>query len=739
MNPDDSDLEQRGGRAGYHILRFLPVLLVAILVPVLFPRASLPEFALLEEGMVAPEDVIADSDFAVPKSPARLQAERREAERGVAPIFVLDTTAADSAVARVRNLLDQIETAIASGVGPDTQAVRTTLNAFGIHPTPEQSLELTDPARRRALSAALQSAYESLLPQGVASISDVTGVTSGQVVIRGPREDRMVARDSLLTVGGFYERVAGMAPRRASAAGIQLYQILLRRFITPSLRPDARMTEAAKAQAREAVDTTADFVLAGERIISAHERVSGRDIERLKAYQAQLQRRGMAGGTGSLLRNLGSVLYALLVLGVLAAALRFFRPRIYAKAPDYLLVILLVAVVLGAASVIARTDYPPALVPIAFAALLLGALYDGLVALVTVMVIAALIGGQTPFTGISIPFLLTAGGAAAAIAVPGIRRRAQNWILIALIAAAYAVGGVALALMRSLPASEVLSVALWGAINAFGCTVLAMGAMLPALEKITGIITDQTLLELTDLNAPLLRELSRKAPGTYAHSISVANLAESACQAIGANPLLARVGVYYHDIGKMERPQYFVENQPSGRNPHDLLPPAESASIILGHVQDGVRLAAEHRLPQQIRNFICEHHGTQAISYFLDKARDQNDEVAVADFVYPGPKPRSRETAIAMLADGVESAARVLPDPTPEHIRELIDRIVQMRIEDGQLDECPLTLRDIEWVKRQFAHVLLGMYHRRIDYPSGIHADDTGGEVTPGSAGAAEE
>ena len=256
------------------------------------------------------------------------------------------------------------------------------------------------------------------------------------------------------------------------------------------------------------------------------------------------------------------------------------------------------------------------------------------------------------------------------------------------------------------------------------CTVLALNGLVPLLEKITGISTSQTLLELCDLNAPLLRDLSLKAPGTYAHSINIANLAEAACEAIGANSLLVRAGSYYHDIGKMVNPQYFIENQPKGRNPHDRLPPIRSAAIIRDHIRDGIRLANENRLPPVIHDFIREHHGTALIGFFYDKALEAGDELGVnpADFAYLGPKPQTRETAIVMLGDGIESAARVLRDPTPERIRSTIDAIVNTRLSEGQLDQCPLTLREIDVARAAFARVLIGMYHRRVDYPTGVRA-----------------
>jgi putative nucleotidyltransferase with HDIG domain len=217
-----------------------------------------------------------------------------------------------------------------------------------------------------------------------------------------------------------------------------------------------------------------------------------------------------------------------------------------------------------------------------------------------------------------------------------------------------------------------------------------------------------------------MQRLSLEAPGTYAHTIAMANLVEAACTAIGANGLLGRVGTYYHDIGKLERPQHFVENQQSGRNPHDKLKPSASAAIIRNHVIEGLELAKQYKLPRAVRAFITEHHGTNRIVYFYEKARERAGGQApnAIEYAYGGPLPRSAETAICMLADGVEAAARALPDPTPERFRELVERIVRQRLDQGQLRDTPITLAQLERVKEQFVRVLLGMYHGRLDYPT---------------------
>lgn len=222
----------------------------------------------------------------------------------------------------------------------------------------------------------------------------------------------------------------------------------------------------------------------------------------------------------------------------------------------------------------------------------------------------------------------------------------------------------------------------------------------------------------TDLNKPLLRRLSLEAPGTYAHTIAMANLTEAACNAIGADGLLGRVGSYYHDIGKLRKPQHFVENQPRGRNPHDKLKPATSASIIRSHVRDGIELAKENRVPKPIRAFIAEHHGTLPIAYFLAKAREKDDSVNATEYAYPGPIPQTAETAVCMLADAAEARVRSLADPTPPAIRAVVEATIADRIRDGQLADAPITLRQLGIVRDQFVRILTGMYHGRIEYPS---------------------
>jgi putative nucleotidyltransferase with HDIG domain len=708
-------------RVAHHGSRGLLVVLLAALLPFLFPRSPLPEAVSLSAGAVAEEDVIAAFEFVVPKPQAQLARERGEAERVVAPVYSLDPLAADSAQDLAAAFFAATDSAFAD---PEADRMDEVASRYGLQLTAEQKLFLSDAGRRSSLRSALDRAYAELLPRGVAPILEASDPAPSVVLVRTPEGDRRISRDSLRTVGGFLDEALAFAPADLSLAGFQLYQNLLFRFTVPSLRFDAAESEAARMQARTAVDTVLGTVLEGERIVSAHERVSERELLRLRAYNDALAQRGLASHESRRRTAVGSFLYGVLLLGLFAVVLMLYRPSIYREARSYLLVMGLVALGLVGASIIYRVDFPPELAPLVLVAIPLAALWDGLMALVAVVVSALLLAGLTEVNASYYPIVLLVAGAAAALGVLRLRKRTHGWVLIAAIAGAYTVAGLALGLLDSLPLRIPAETSAWGLVAATLYTFLALGALIPVLEKLTGISTDQTLLELSDLNAPLLRELSRKAPGTYAHSIGVANLAEAACLAVGANSLLARAGVYYHDVGKMENPQYFVENQPKGRNPHDRLTPARSAAIIREHVRDGLKIAGENRLPPFIHDFIREHHGTSVISYFLDKAQSESPDTDIdpSEFAYPGPKPQSRETAIVMLADGIESATRVLQDPTPERIQATIDAIVNSRIEEGQLDQCTLTLRDLERAKTAFARILIGMYHRRIEYPSGVRA-----------------
>jgi putative nucleotidyltransferase with HDIG domain len=271
-------------------------------------------------------------------------------------------------------------------------------------------------------------------------------------------------------------------------------------------------------------------------------------------------------------------------------------------------------------------------------------------------------------------------------------------------------------LVNSADIQNVMTWAVWSGGSGLVSAVLTiLEAML--FEWAFNLVTASKLMELSNPNKPLLRRLLLETPGTYHHSILVANLAEAAASAVGANALLARVGAYYHDIGKLKRPIYFKENQLSGDNPHDRTDPRVSTAILTAHPHDGVEMAVRERLPEEIQEIILQHHGDSPVLYFYDKAARQGGDVDVADFRYDGPRPRSREAAIVMMADTIEAAARAAGDSSPEKLAQLIRKMIHGKLEDGQFDESLLTFSELSRISDAFLTVLNGVYHDRIEYP----------------------
>jgi putative nucleotidyltransferase with HDIG domain len=265
--------------------------------------------------------------------------------------------------------------------------------------------------------------------------------------------------------------------------------------------------------------------------------------------------------------------------------------------------------------------------------------------------------------------------------------------------------------------------------------ILATG-FAPVVEMMFGYSTDIKLLELANLDRPILRKLMLEAPGTYHHSVVVGSLVEAAADAVGANPLLAKASGYYHDIGKIKKPLYFIENQIGSENKHDKLAPSMSSLILTAHVKDGVEIAKNHKLGKAIIHIIQQHHGTSLIAYFYEKARQQKGEKAVKmeNFRYPGPKPQTKEAGLVLLADAVEAASRSLENPTPSRIKGLVQRIINKMFLDGQLGECELTLRDLHEIARSFNKILPGIHHHRIEYPDGVARIDNGAKRSNGDS-----
>ncbi|HEY4755926.1 MAG TPA: HDIG domain-containing metalloprotein, partial [Ignavibacteriaceae bacterium] len=310
-------------------------------------------------------------------------------------------------------------------------------------------------------------------------------------------------------------------------------------------------------------------------------------------------------------------------------------------------------------------------------------------------------------------------GALAVYTVRDIKNRSQIFRSFFFILVGYSIGVFAFGLERFAPINTIMIELAFVSTNAVISPVLTYGLLI-FFEKLFNITTDLTLLELSNFDRPLLRDLARKAPGTFNHSMTMGTIAEAAAEKIGANTLLARVGAYYHDIGKLISPQNFVENQLSEDNIHEDVAPEESVELIKKHINEGIKLGQQYNLPDEVIDFIPMHHGTMSMKYFYEKAKGkyENENIDIEEYKYAGPIPNTKETAIVMLADGCESAVRSIEDPDQEKIENVVDNIVNDRIENGQLNNSPLTLSDIDKIKESFKNILIGQHHKRIRYPN---------------------
>lgn len=700
----------------YHVVRWLWVPGLALVAHVSFPSSSADVAPLLEPGARSDKEIVAPFNFVVNKSEDELQREAEELAATAKPIYEFRQHAYDSSATTMAAFFSAIDAA--SDQGP--QAIIHAAAAYGIPLSLQDAAYLSKGGKRRAMQQALQRLFDRTLAQGVTGPGVLQGEQSRELIVRRGSTETSVQRDQVLTFAQYLKRASDkqLHPDPGSSLGDVLYLKVVRQFFRPTLIPKPLETERRRNELRGSVDPSKYIVRSGDRIVAPNEIVTNEAHERLLALHEELLRRG-AATTYSIRGVVGPLLRDSLIISIFWVLMVFYRRETYRDVRQVSLIGGLFAVLLVQAGLVARF-YPmhPEIIFMPFVAMMMTVLFNGRVSMIAAMILSVVVGLQPVFHDAPATFLCIVGGVTAALSVKTLRSRSNFYTPVLIIVGGYLAGALALGLATGWPIEEIGLRGLWGALNGLVSAGLTF-FLLPVAESITHITTDLTLLELSDPSRPLLRRLSLEAPGTYAHSVAMANLVEAACNRIGANGLLGRVGCYYHDIGKVNNPLYFVENQIPGNNPHDRLKPLQSAQIIKAHVTDGLQLAKAADLPDSVAAFIPEHHGTTEITYFLDKAKKADGKEArnIEDFTYPGPKPRSMETAISMIADSVEAALRVLEDLTPQKIEEAIDHIVRTKVNAGQLDEAPLTLQQIEQVKSAFLIVLSGMYHNRIDYP----------------------
>ncbi len=733
--------------------RWVRVALLASLVSLAllaFPGDSALEGTSAVGDVWKGDDVVAPFDFSI-RLPDEVVNARRDSVRRSEPLIVArDAAAADSVLAALDRIDARLDTAFSAyaswatlrAAAPDSADARRALtlesdSVRAVRARTAVQLGLSDRQWSFLLRSALvQPAGQRLSDRLLGDASRVGRTIAEQGLTDVPRDSlraaAVVVRDLDPNVRTEEERATtdvvavdetdrairtGLAETGLTGDTLEIAVAFAQRAVQPSLRylPDA--TARRRDATVEAVLPTAGRVLRSTTIIRRGDVVTPDKADQLRSLDlAQRNRSGVSWAQtvfGRLVLVLAALVPFLLFLILL-------RPKIYYDTRPSVLVALVIGTVLAgflaAGFFGGEARY---VVPVALAAVLLTIVFDSRVGSFATITLA-LAGGLVFGFDFEFMFATLMVGILAVFSVRDVKSRSQLLASAALVAGAYGIVIVGYALLRADPFTDRFAGEMISAL-ANALLLLLAAPVLWGMERAFGVTTDLTLLELSDTNRPLLKELSVRAPGTFNHVLQVANLAEAAADAVGANALRARVGALYHDIGKILKPEYFIENQRGGENPHESLKPSMSALVIAAHVRDGLDLGRQHALPTVVLDFIATHHGTSVMEYFFRKAEEQRgpEDAAVdpADYRYPGPRPFTNEQAIVMLADSVEAASRSLDRPTPRRLEALVDAIVQARIAAGQLDTCALTFQDVARIKETFLAMLTGIYHSRVKYP----------------------
>jgi cyclic-di-AMP phosphodiesterase PgpH len=720
-----------------------PALFIAVIAVLafMFPRGASVELEYKIGAVWASKDLIAPFSFPILRDDKEYQHDVDLARTSVYTVFERDTMAGERQVARLGTFFSHAKETIRlreqfkrsprkrGAASEDSLRYIRAASALDI-PFSEREWDYLT-----ALDAtgALQGMEEAIVPL-IRTYLNVGLLDSGKATARRSEVAvRTGTNEEIIPLDRLYDR-ADIIPQlevgmrtlnRLGPGAAELGYKIGITFLTPNVQYSPGATQQALNAAQDAVPRTLGFVQENERVVSKHERITPEIKLKLDSLRRAKADRGTAAD--SPLQILGAILHVSLVLSLYTMYIRLFRKRIYEDIRRLSLIALLILLVGALAYFTRELDVNAPLeflICVPAVSMILTIVFDSRVGFYGTVIVSLLVAGIRG-NDYSIALASVVAGALSVYSVRDMKNRSQIFRSLLFIALGYGLSILALDLERFEPLGVMLEQFAYGVGNAIISPMLTYG-LLVFLERFFRVTTDLTLLELAQFNHPLLRMLSEQAPGTYHHSMTMASLAEAGAAAIGANEVLARVAGYFHDIGKIVKPTYFAENQKGSRNRHDKLAPRMSSLIIAAHVKDGMALAREYKLPAEVIDFIPMHHGTTRIDFFYNKAVDlaqhspdetKLDEINEQDYRYPGPRPQTRETGIMMLADTIEAAVRTLDDPTPQRLEETIDQLVKKRADEGQLDECPLTLRDLKIIKEAFLGILVGIYHTRVKYP----------------------
>lgn len=698
--------------------KILIVIATAIIISFLFPKGESLESEVTVGSIWIQDDLIAVFSFPIIKQPLIYKEELDKAKNSVYPVFISD----ESSLKDSFDSLDQLKKEMRNEFLLIRKSQKNLTDVFPF---------LSESAKGAFYS--LNEKYYQPLDQYFRDVRQVLNEVNQKglldlqhekiprniITIRTGNIDRIDNKFHFLnrsSVQNYIENFINKKPYRADVKRALIELSVY--YLEPNLKFSQQLTDEELEIVQDKVSKYAGIVNENERIIAKHERVNPETKLKIDSYK--IAKGEIIGEGGLFLQWLGKFLHILSILILPSIYIFLFRKGIYQnnlKITIFAILILWVALITFLLNQINIPDAARLLIFIPTVSMLMTIIFDSRVGfystVITSLICGALRGNDYPFVIMNV-----IAGVLSVYSVRDIKNRTQIFRSFMFILLGYAVTIIAFGFERFESWQKIIVELSFAGTNALISPILTYGLLI-FFERIFKITTDLTLLELSNFDRPLLKDLARKAPGSFNHSLTMGTLAEAAAEIVGANPLLARVGAYYHDIGKTISPNYFVENQITSNNIHEEISPEESTKIISEHVSQGIQIAKDDKLPQEIIDFIPQHHGTTLIKYFYDKAIKLHGEGKVdpAKYRYPGPKPQSKETAIVMLADTCESAVRSIPEPDIEKVENLISNLINDRISDKQLDESPLTFSDIRKIKEVFGSILLGQHHRRIRYP----------------------
>lgn len=707
-------------------------LFMLVFIPILFSGDQSYKNIDMKIGSIATKKVVAPFNFFILKTEKELKKEREEAVAKVPFYFNYNGDVSRLQHKRLSEVIPYLSSALRKFSAADTAREARAAIFIKIKDELQQNfnIEFSETNLRiifdiirneKELNFLKQitTVIDRELEKGILSLrlSEIT--RSKVVVIRNGVEEEL-SQDEWTDSSAVQKQVENTLLEHFDVNQTVILNYFFSQLIKPNLIYDRAFTQNAVKEALNNVSRTKDMVYENERIVDANERIDADIYQKLYSLKtARIERSRREGNWPDRFAYIAKMMLLAVILLVGGVYLSSFRKRVFKDNKRLLMIVIILLLDLILASVITKgLNWHAYLIPTTIASMLLAILMDSGIGLIGTVVLAFIVGGIQG-GGYDLALLTFIAGMAGVYSVHRIRTRNQVFKAIVFIMFAYFWLVLTLTALRYDSLLESMKIFAYYLIPNSILSPFITFMLLGPFEKFFDITTDITLLELSDLNHPLLKELLIKAPGTFHHSMVVGNLAESAAKEIGANPLLARVGSYYHDIGKMEKPEYFVENQMEAENRHNQLSPNMSALILASHVKSGIELAEKNGIPKKIQDFIPEHHGTNIMTYFYNKAKENAGEAEInaADFRYPGPRPQSRETGIVMLADAVEAATRTVKNPTPNKLRAAVENIVDQRFKDGELDECDLTLRNLKTIVDAFMPVLQGVFQHRIEYP----------------------